>query len=114
MRLIIILLFLITGCTNKGLIETDQKNIFISNSKVSYDLKQKSFKIDFSINNNTRETLTNFVYQIILKDKNNNVITTKEDFFRGSIESYKAKRTFLLIDEYTRRNFYSYEIQIKK
>lgn len=112
--LTIIFLILITSCTNKGLIKTNQKNVYLSNTKVSYDVQKKSFKIDFSINNNTDNTLTNFVYQIVFKDSNNNVITTQEDFYRGAIEPKKAKRTSLLIDEFTRKNYKSFEIEIKK
>ena len=113
MRYILIFLF-IFSCTNKGLIKTNQKNIYLSNNTVSYDVKKESFKIDFSINNETQKTLTNFVYQVIFKDKNGNVITTKEDFYRGAIEPNKAKRATLYIDEFTRKNFSSFEIEIKK
>lgn len=113
MRYILIFLFLFS-CTNKGLIKTNQKNIYLSNNTVSYDVKKESFKIDFSINNNTDKTLTNFVYQVIFKDKNGNVITTKEDFHRGAIEPEKAKRATLYIDEFTRKNFSYFEIEIKK
>lgn len=112
--LFVVILVLITSCTNKGLIKTNEKNVYLSNTKVSYDIEKKSFKIDFSINNNTDKTLTNFVYQIIFKDKNNNVITTQEDFYRGAIEPKKAKRTTLFIDDFTRKNFNSFDIEIKK
>ena len=77
-------------------------------------MNKNSFKVDFSINNNTEKTLNNFVYQIIFRDKDKNVITTKEDFYRGAIEPGKAKRENLLIDSYTRENYKSFEIQIKK
>ena len=110
----VVILVLITSCTNKGLIKTNEKNVYLSNTKVSYDIEKKSFKIDFSINNNTDKTLTNFVYQIIFKDKNNNVITTQEDFYRGAIEPKKAKRTALFIDDFTRKNYNSFDIEIKK
>ena len=111
--LFVVILVLITSCTNKGLIKTNEKNVYLSNTKVSYDIEKKSFKIDFSINNNTDKTLTNFVYQIIFKDKNNNVITTQEDFYRGAIEPKKAKRTTLFIDDFTRKNYNSFDIEIK-
>ena len=116
MNKILILLFfiIISACTNKGLIETNQKKIYLSNTKVFYDVDKKSFKMDFSINNQTSETLTNFVYQVIFKDENGNVITTKEDFYSGAIESNKAKRTSIYIDEYIRKNYKSFEIEIKK
>lgn len=81
---------------------------------VSFDMNKNSFQMDFSINNKTEKTLNNFVYQVIFKDKNGNVITTKEDFYRGAIEPGKAKRANLLIDGYTRENYKSFEIQIKK
>lgn len=102
------------SCTPKGLIETNQKKIYLSNTKVLYDVEKKSFKMDFSINNQTKETMTNFVYQIIFKDVNGNVITTQEDFYKGAIEPQKAKRTTIYIDDFTRQNFKSYEIEIKK
>lgn len=115
MRLIyIFIVLLITGCSNKGLVKTDQKNIFSSNSKVTYDLKKNSFKIEFSINNNTKVTMTNFVYQAIFKDKNGNVITTKENFYNGAIEPGKAKRVNIFIDDYTRENYKTFDVVIKK
>lgn len=114
MKYLFIFFFLLFACTSKGLIETNQKNIYLSNENVSFDFNKNSFKIDFSINNKTKKTLTNFVYQIIFKDKKGNVITTKEDFYRGAIEPNKAKRAFLLIDQYTRENFKTFEIEIKK
>lgn len=77
-------------------------------------MEKNSFKINFSINNNTNKTITNFVYQLIFKDTNGNTITTKEDFYRGAIEPAKAKRASLLIDSYTRNNFKTFEIHIKK
>jgi len=110
----LILLLIVTACTNKGLIETNQKKIYLSNTKVLYDMEKSSFKMDFSINNQTNETLTNFVYQIIFIDENDNVITTKEDFYSGAIESKKAKRSFVLIDDFTRKNYKSFKIEIKK
>ena len=108
-----IILFLVS-CSNKGLIETNQKKIYLSNTKVFYDMSVKSFKIDFSINNYTKETINNFVYQIIFKDDKGVVITTVEDFYKGAIEPKKAKRATILIDDYTRKNFKSFEIEIKK
>jgi len=112
--LILFSIIILSACTNKGLIETNQKKIYLSNTKVLYDVDKKSFKMNFSINNETDKTITNFVYQIIFKDENGNVITTKEDFYSGAIESKKAKRTFILIDEYIRKNYKSFDIEIKK
>jgi len=112
--LLILTLIFLTSCSSKGLIETNQKKIYLSNTKVLYDVDKKSFKMDFSINNETKETLTNFVYQIIFKDENEVVITTVEDFYKGAIEPKKAKRTFVLIDDFTRQNYKTFEIEIKK
>ena len=77
-------------------------------------MKIKSFKMDFSINNYTKTTLNNFVYQIIFKDQKGVVITTVEDFYKGAIEPKKAKRASVLIDDFTRKNFKTYDIEIKK
>ena len=110
----LILLLIVSACTNKGLIETNQKKIYLSNTKILYDMKKSSFKMDFSINNQTSETITNFVYQVIFIDKNGNVITSKENFYEGAIESKKAKRSFVLIDDFTRKNYKSFKIEIKK
>ena len=54
------------------------------------------------------------MYQIIFKDENEVVITTVEDFYKGAIEPKKAKRTFVLIDDFTRQNYKTFEIEIKK
>ena len=96
MKKIIFIIFCLNlfSCTSKGLIETNQKKIYLSNSKVLYDVKIKSFKMDFSINNYTKKTLTNFVYQIIFKDQKGVVITTVEDFYKGAIEPKKSKKNF--------------------
>ena len=59
--LLILSLLIITACSNKGLIETNQKKIYLSNTKVYYDMDVKSFKIDFSINNYTKETINNLL-----------------------------------------------------
>jgi len=116
MKKLLTMFFLLslTSCVNKGLIETNQKKIYLSNTKVLYDMEKSSFKMDFSINNQTNETLTNFVYQIIFIDENGNVITTQEDFYEGAIEPKKAKRSFVLIDDFTRQNYKSFDIEIKK
>ena len=110
----LIFLLIFASCVNKGLIETNQKKIYLSNTKILYDMKKSSFKMDFSINNQTSETITNFVYQVIFIDKNGNVITSKENFYEGAIESKKAKRSFVLIDDFTRKNNKSFKIEIKK
>jgi hypothetical protein len=108
------LILFLANCSSKGLIETDQKKLYLSNTKVLYDVEKQSFKLDFSINNYTKKTINNFVYQIIFKDVNGVAITTVEDFYKGAIEPDKAKRAFVLIDDYTRKNFKSFEIEIKK
>ena len=110
----IFIIIFITSCANKGLIETNQNKIYLSNTKVLYDVKIKSFKLNFSINNYTNETMSNFVYQIIFKDDKGIVITTVEEFYRGAIEPKKAKRTSVLIDDFTRKNYKTYDIEIKK
>lgn len=112
--LYLFIIIFITSCANKGLIETNQKKIYLSNTKVLYDVEKKSFKLNFSINNYTKETMSNFVYQIIFKDDKGVAITTVEEFYRGAIESKKAKRTSVLIDDFTRKNYKSFEIEIKK
>ena len=68
-----------------------------------YDLKEKSFKVEFSINNYTNETLSNFEYELNFKDKNGVPISTVKTVFKGDIESKKAKRAFTLIDDFTRK-----------
>ena len=110
---IILLLFFLSACSGKELNKTNQKKI-LSNTKLSYDMKLKSFKMDFSINNYTKETLNNFVYQIIFKNDKGVVITTVEEFYKGAIEPKKAKRATIFVDDYTRKNFKSFEIEIKK
>ena len=54
----------IFSCTPKGVLETNQRKIYLSNEQVMYDLKEKSFKIEFSINNYTDTTLSNFEYEL--------------------------------------------------
>jgi uncharacterized protein YcfL len=113
-KILFVLALFLVSCSSKGLIETNQKQIFLSNSKVSYDVKKESFKMDFSVNNYTKSTLNNFVYQIIFKDENGVVITTVEDFYNGAIEPKKAKRATVYIDDFTRKNYKSFDIEIKK
>ena len=109
-----LLILLMVSCTNKGLIETDQKKIYLSNTKMLYDVDKKMFRFDFSINNNSKEALSNFAYIIVFKDKDGNAITSIEEFYRGVVEKNKAERTSIYIDDYTRSNFDTYEIEIKK
>ena len=72
--LIILLIFIVTACA-KRFNRNKSEKIYLSNTKVFYDMSVKSFKIDFSINNYTKETINNFVYQIIFKDDKGVVIT---------------------------------------
>ena len=110
----IFLIVFTTSCANKGLIETDQKKIYLSNTKMLYDVDKKMFRFDFSINNNSKEDLSNFAYTIVFKDKNGNAITSIEEFYRGVVEKNKAERTSVYIDNYTRKNLETYQIEIKK
>jgi len=112
--LLILTLIFLTSCANKGLIETNQKKIYLSNTKVLYDVDKKMFRFDFSINNNSKEALSNFAYIIVFKDKDGNAITSIEEFYKGVVEKKKAERTSIYIDDYTRKNFDTYEIEIRK
>ena len=105
---------LIFSCTPKGVLETNQRKIYLSNEQVMYDLKEKSFKVEFSINNYTDKTISNFDYVLTFKDKNVVPISTVQTKFNGDIESQKAKRAFTLIDDFTRKNYKSFDIEIKK
>ena len=109
-----LLILLTISCTNKGLIETDQKKIYLSNTKMLYDVDKKMFRFDFSINNNSKEALSNFAYIIVFKDNDGNAITSIEEFYKGVVEKNKAERTSIYIDDYTRKNFNTYVIEIKK
>lgn len=112
-RFVVIFLF-IFSCTPKGVLETNQKKIYLSNEQVMYDLKEKSFKVEFSINNYTDKTLSNFSYVLNFKDVNGVPISTVETFFSGDIESGKAKRAYTLINDFTRKNYKTFDIEIKK
>lgn len=110
----LLVLLLIFSCTPKGVLETNKKKIYLSNDQVMYDLKEKSFKVEFSINNYTNETLSNFEYELNFKDKNGVPISTVKNLFKGDIETKKAKRAFTLIDDFTRKNYKTFDIEIKK
>ena len=105
---------LIFSCNPKGVLETNQRKIYLSNEQVMYDLKEKSFKVEFSINNYTDKTISNFDYVLTFKDKNGVPISTVQTKFNGDIESQKATRAFTLIDDFTRKNYKSFDIEIKK
>jgi len=48
------------------------------------------------------------------KDKNGVPISTVKTIFKGDIESNKAKRAFTLVDDFTRKNYKTFDIEIKK
>lgn len=110
----LLVFFLIFSCVPKGVLETNQRKIYLSNDQVMYDLKEKSFKIEFSINNYTDTTISNFEYELNFKDKNDVPISTVKTLFSGDIEPNKAKRAFTLIDDFTRKNYKTFNIEIKK
>ena len=74
-RYLLVFVF-IFSCTPKGVLETNERKIYLSNEQVMYDLKEKSFKIEFSINNYTNKTISNFDYELNFKDKNGVPIST--------------------------------------
>ena len=103
-RYLLVFVF-IFSCTPKGVLETNQRKIYLSNEQ---------FKIEFSINNYTDTTLSNFEYELNFKDKNGVPISTVKTKFNGDIESKKAKRAFTLVDDFTRKNYKTFDIEIKK
>ena len=111
-RVLLIFLF-IFSCTPKGVLKTNKSNIYLSNDKVLYDLKEKSWKVEFSINNYTKKEISNFSYILNFKDINEVPINTVETKFKGKIGSKKAKRAFTLIDDFTRKNYKSFDIIIE-
>lgn len=110
----IFIFILLFSCSPKGVLETNQKKIYLSNDAVSYDLKEKSFKMEFSINNYTDAPITNFTYILNFRDINNVPINTVETKFNGTINPASAKRAFTLIDDFTRKNYKTFDIEIKK
>lgn len=109
----IILSILLVSCVNEGLLKTDKKEIYTSNENVIFDNEKKMFKYEFSINNLTDKTITNFAYSIVFVNSDNNAIHTYDKFFEGSVESKKAMRTFIFIDDFTRKNYKSVNIFVK-
>ena len=105
-------LFLVS-CINEGLQRTDKREIYTSNENVIFDNEKKMFKYEFSINNLTDKTITNFAYSIVFVNADNNAIHTYDKFFEGSVESKKAMRTFVYIDDFTRKNYKSVNIFVK-
>ena len=78
MRILVIFLslFLLTSCGGKGLQKTDQKKLFTSNEQVIFDVEKQLFKYEFSINNYSKKTITNFVIHL-QKDK---IIKSFDDY----------------------------------
>jgi hypothetical protein len=107
------LIFFLASCINEGLQRTDKREIYTSNENVFYDNEKKMFKYEFSINNLTDKTITNFAYSIVFINKDKNAIHTYDKFFEGSIEPKKAMRTFIYIDDFTRKNYNSVNIFVK-
>ena len=113
----IILLFsliLLTSCSGSGLQKTDQKKLFTSNTKVIFDAEKKLFKYEFSINNHSKETITNFAYSVVFNDSKDVAINTFDKYYEGSIEPKKAGRASVYIDDFVRKNFKSTNIYLKK
>ena len=110
---VLLIFFLIVSCAPTGTLKTNKNNIYLSNDKVLYDLEKKSWKVEFSINNYTNKPISNFSYILNFKDKNEVPISTIETKFNGEIGSKRASRAFTLIDDFTRKNYNSFDIEIK-
>ena len=107
-------LFLLTSCGGKGLQKTDQKKLFTSNEQVIFDAEKQLFKYEFSINNHSKETITNFAYSVVFKNKKGVAINTFDKYYEGSIEPKKAGRASVYIDDFVRKNFKETDIYLKK
>ena len=116
MRILVIFLslFLLTSCVGKGLQKTDQKKLFTSNEQVIFDVEKQLFKYEFSINNYSKETITNFAYSVVFKNKKGVAINTFDKYFDGSIEPEKAGRASVYIDDFVRKNFKKTSVYLKK
>ena len=112
--IILALLILITNCTSNGLVKTDKKNLYTSNTNIIFDNEKKLFKYEFSINNNSKDTITNFAYSVVFKNDKDIAINTFDKYYEGSIESNKAGRAFIYIDDFVRKNFKTTKIYLKK
>jgi len=64
-------------------------------------------------NNYTSKPLSDFSYILNFKDKNGVPISTVETKYKGEIGSKKAVRAFTAIDDFTRKNYKSFDIEIK-
>tara|TARA_B100001027_G_scaffold138938_1_gene96521 strand:+ start:243 stop:593 length:351 start_codon:yes stop_codon:yes gene_type:complete len=113
-----IILFLVTlllaGCSSSGLVKTDKKDLYTSNTTVIFDNEKKLFKYEFSINNNSKETITNFAYSVVFANDKEVAINTFDKYYEGSIEPKKAGRAFVYIDDFVRKNFKSTKVFLKK
>ena len=116
MKILVILfsLFLLVSCAGKGLQKTDQKKLFTSSEQVIFDTEKKLFKYEFSINNYSKETITNFAYSVVFKNKKGVAINTFDKYYEGSIEPEKAGRASVYIDDFVRKNFKETDIYLKK
>ena len=117
MMRILVLLFstlLLVSCAGKQLQKTDQKKLFTSNEQVIFDTEKKLFKYEFSINNYSKETITNFAYSVVFKNKKGVAINTFDKYYEGSIEPEKAGRASVYIDDFVRKNFKKTSIYLKK
>jgi hypothetical protein len=107
-------LLLLVSCTGSGLQKTDQKKLYTSNSNVTFDTEKKLFKYEFSINNHSKETITNFAYSVVFKNNKGVAINTFDKYYEGSIEPEKAGRASVYIDDFVRKNFKETSIYLKK
>ena len=116
MRIVVLLfsMLLLVSCAGKQLQKTDQKKLFTSNEQVIFDAEKKLFKYEFSINNYSKETITNFAYSVVFKNNKGVAINTFDKYFDGSIEPEKAGRASVYIDEFVRKNFKKTSIYLKK
>jgi len=116
MRIVVLLfsMLLLVSCAGKQLQKTDQKKLFTSNEQVIFDTEKKLFKYEFSINNYSKETITNFAYSVVFKNKKGVAINTFDKYYEGSIEPEKAGRASVFIDDFVRKNFKKTSIYLKK
>ena len=116
MRIVVLLfsMLLLVSCAGKQLQKTDQKKLFTSNEQVIFDAEKKLFKYEFSINNHSKETITNFAYSVVFKNNKGVAINTFDKYYDGSIEPKKAGRASVYIDDFVRKNFKKTSIYLKK
>ena len=112
--LILFFFISVVACTSSGLNKTDKKDLYTSNTVVVFDNEKKLFKYEFSINNNSKETITNFAYSVVFSNDKDVAINTFDKYYEGSIEPQKAGRAFVYIDDFVRKNFKSTTIYLKK